>query len=1611
MTSASPSLASHHASQLRTKQVTFSPRRLGPHTLASPMTHSIYSPHPNTPNSSNRKSNFAAVYVSKITPQTSVKSILKTPVPTPTCPSFIPSPSPNPRIAMDRSAASEVDTGEVCDYLQWAIHIWTVYYHKVSPEQTSRGWDKHPAWESLSYDQRGEFYAGLYRQLNGAVLPTSTGNSRAGEDSGCSNGEESDTAGESSDDFFSESVAVIPEDSEVGRTVVAHSSLFFQAFVTDLRANETGVLAQYALRCLTLWFQLPSCVAQSDPDELGKTLRYIAKQLKMGQDRVVGQACLKILEGLTLPTDDPELYATDMFDMFHQLILLHRNNLPYFLLAARGIDALFLQFPDLVRTKLHLWLLVLSPVLLHNRIALRTKVMTIFKNALFHLIDKPWQKSSTNLLKRSTIKTILLPRLEDMVQSMKDLQGEGEKEFVGTAWGVITGFLSHHVDHNSVLNPLLKVLERYFNGEKERERLTAYVQWKMLCYVLAQNKRRQHEKLAQVILVPITNALEHSQNSRIRLAAIRAWVWLLYALGSGLSQLFTLMIEPIVPRILKNQTDETRMILLLVCRALLASSAPTLPWHPSRILASFSPCPEKLLDITDDNSDDASHPDEICRTQPSESLAILTQKLTREGIHVPTELLCELETVTTLCLVQGLGPLDSDVVTKHLSLFLSWFGETVTRWNLPSGTILTSPPKDTMAIIQGELVPGNVQSAVSTVLMDESSLSPSAADTPTSGTWEQYGYFIGLAGHPTPVIECHLAQVWDRLVSFVQRQVTTNSTNTPVKSSNGLYLAELSIALENLAQLIQKIHGKSSSSGSTASGVLAKEKTPVKQSNGACSQLTILYLVDTLMQRLVADSSKVSPLLYYMVPVSTLQRVAGILGGEVAAQFYQWYGIGQAGDVSAKVVSPEASNSLAEGLNVKESFDVKISAGMESPGKSPYRTRSTSQAGRELESQPKPQAEAPTVRTRVTYFEILYILVQNLLGIISHRKNQPLEWKAVERIHRNCLQLVVRCQEVSLASTHLDKLPSQGDKMSQVRQDPMATLWAAWVKMTEPANAIWKAAARDISNDQVTSQGYAFVNTSTWYSWTQVLLGILENATDQGHQVDERYVALVARVLGWPVRGTLSRSLDHLLITSSMAPYWHRLFNMASALYQHHVGARRFRLEFLLPLCTSFSQGWSAILGKECPPGLLYWLRLGATTLGNTAESLPCPSIENGDAAKLDNTAFSGISCSGESQSQFGYLMERAASALNLAYQTLEQGKSLPIPVLKETLGPLICSIAQSCTIYPPMLVWYLNSQGKKPALVLALETWLGDPRGYIGALMLETQQQYLTQLRVILDGLSTGLPAERTELESGMMGYLYDLSKLANQHTVDTIAQSKLGKLYSPPVDSQDRQEYVEDEHSNSPVELPSEEPTGTLSPPSLPTTDSHSVDTTVAEESVSTFVKPVAQPSTPVTSVPKQATVDDTTQIITPTRSTKTHYARRSTPFKRKRVQASSPTESLPNGKTVENEPKPDGSLVSENKALKRCPNDTPHSCALKSDAGSTAQSEPEPSFTSTIASGSFWTLYKHLSMIQGTMDIPSLSMNELLLLQKTTLKFSAELLENLENRVESSRSPKNP
>ncbi|KAJ1657391.1 Translation machinery-associated protein 22 [Dispira simplex] len=1611
MTSASPSLASHHANQLRTKQVTFSPRRLGPHTLASPTTHSIYSPHPNTPDSYSRKSTFAAVYVSKLTPQKSVKSILKTPVPISTCPSFIPSPSPSSRIqcvTMGSSTASEIDTGETCDYLQWAIHIWNVYYGKESPSQSTRGRSKYPTWESLTNDQRGELYAGLYRQLNSAVVPiASTGNGRVEEDSGCSNGEESNIVDESSDEFFSESVAVIPENSEVGRTIITNSDLLFQAFITDLRAGATGVLTQYALRCLTFWFQLPTCVAQCDTDELGQTLRYITKQLKTGKDRVVGQVCLKIMEGLALPTDDLELYANHMFDMFHRLIPLHRNNLPYYLLAARGIDALFRQFPILIRTKLHLWLSTLAPVLLHSRAVLRTKVTSIFKHALFHLIDMPWQQSSANLLQHPAIKSILVPRVGDMIASMNQLKKEGEKEFVGTVWGIITGFLSQHVDHNSILNPLLKVLEGYFNGTKERDRLTAYTQWKVVCYVLAQNKRLQHEKLVRVILVPITNVLQHSKNNRLRLAAVRAWVWLLYALGSELSHFFTLVIEPIVPCILNNQSDDTRALLLLVCRALLASSAPILPWHPSRILASFSPCPEKLLDITDDSSGDISHPNETCRTRHNESLAILTQMLTRQGIHVPTELLCELETVTTLCLVRGLGPLGSDVVTKYMSLFLTWFGDALTHWNLPEDTTLISPPKNTMAIIQSELAPGNVQSDIATEVMDSSSLlSPSAVDSPASGPWEQYGRFIGLTGYPVPVIEYHLGQVWVQLIALTQHPGVADSMDTSLKLSDDLYPTGLSIVLESLAQLIGTVHGISSQSDPTASGVLVSEEPAVTESNGAFSQLTTLYLVDTLMQRLIVDSSVSSPLLYQMARVSTLQRVAGILGEEVATQFYRWYGVDQTLDKSAKVNSPQAPNQLEEGKIQSELSNVNTSIDTATPVKSPNCTRSISKPEPELQPKPKLQAEGQTIRTRVTYVEILYLLVQNLLGIISRRENQPLEWKVVERIHRTCLQLVARCQEASLPSTHSGKLPNDGDKLAFVQQDPIAMLWTTWVKMTTPTNAIWTEAARDTSDDQVAPQGYAFINSSTWYSWTQVLLSILENATDQGRPVDERYVTLVAQVLGWPVGGTLTRCLDHLLITTSMTTYWHRLFNMASALYQHHVGARRFRLEFLLPLCASFSQGWLAILDKECPPRLTHWVRLGATTLEKTAGSLPFPSIENGDADKTDFTVYSGNSWSDQSQSQFIFLVEWAATALDLAYQKLEQGGaggSSSSPVSEETLGPLMCSIAQSCTIYPPLLVWYLNYEVKKPALVVALETWLGDPQGYVAALALETRHQYLNLLRVILDGLCTGLPAEPTELKSGMTDHLCDLSKLVNQHTADTVAQSTLGKFYSPQINSQDDQESAEDEHTNGPVGLPVE--VLVASPLPSPTADSCPIDIIVVEGSVSTSEKPLDPPSTPVTTVPEQTILNDPAQTAITTDLTRIHYTKQSTPLKRKIAQESSPVEPFSNGKAVEVEPQSDDILLPVTKALKQRPEDTPHSCA-----DSTAQSESEPSPTSTAAPESFWTLYKQLSMIHATMDIPSLSMNELLLLQKATLKFSAELLEDLEYRVDSSRKLRN-
>ncbi|KAI8348579.1 Rap1-interacting factor 1 N terminal-domain-containing protein [Mortierella sp. GBAus27b] len=115
----------------------------------------------------------------------------------------------------------------------------------------------------------------------------------------------------------------------------------------------------------------------------------------------------------------------------------------------------------------------------------------------------------------------------------------GDEVYAITVWGAIVTLIGKPLQKYSGLNSLLKMAEKCFNSTSLRRneiKMAAYQAWSRLIYNFAIGGHIASEKPMKLMLTPIKNGFIAERHKRVRLACANAWVSLVYAMGSKLSE-------------------------------------------------------------------------------------------------------------------------------------------------------------------------------------------------------------------------------------------------------------------------------------------------------------------------------------------------------------------------------------------------------------------------------------------------------------------------------------------------------------------------------------------------------------------------------------------------------------------------------------------------------------------------------------------------------------------------------------------------------------------------------------------------------------------------------------------------------------------------------------------------------------------------------------------------------------------------------------------------------------------------------------------------------------------------------------------------------------------
>ncbi|KAJ1952389.1 hypothetical protein EC988_003584 [Linderina pennispora] len=117
---------------------------------------------------------------------------------------------------------------------------------------------------------------------------------------------------------------------------------------------------------------------------------------------------------------------------------------------------------------------------------------------------------------------------------------------------------------------MLRVIQECFNSADPQVLVAALMQWRCLVYAFQWEGRVGFKKCVQLIMTPIVSILSNKESTvEVRLACVRCWATLVYALGDGVATHTEILIKPITKAVVADGSIEAMEVVARVLTALL----------------------------------------------------------------------------------------------------------------------------------------------------------------------------------------------------------------------------------------------------------------------------------------------------------------------------------------------------------------------------------------------------------------------------------------------------------------------------------------------------------------------------------------------------------------------------------------------------------------------------------------------------------------------------------------------------------------------------------------------------------------------------------------------------------------------------------------------------------------------------------------------------------------------------------------------------------------------------------------------------------------------------------------------------------------------------------
>lgn len=310
--------------------------------------------------------------------------------------------------------------------------------------------------------------------------------------------------------------------------------LFAAYLLRDLDPSNPPTLMQAALKCTGYYFFNQSIVILFTAKEIESLLTLILRLVSTTDEKATCNLALWCLASARIPQKMLTPFVPGLVKAFAENVDSRFKSLSITNESLLGLFSLFSQFPAEPVLHVQSWFIPVVMKLVSNIPGIRSKALEIVTMATPKLIEKGDHRRV--LVIQSFMKDHSVEFFGLLTRSFLE---NGDEVYAITVWGAIVTLIGKPLQKYSGLNSLLKMAEKCFNSTSLRRneiKMAAYQAWSRLIYNFAIGGHIASEKPMKLMLTPIKNGFIAERHKRVRLACANAWVSLVYAMGSKLSE-------------------------------------------------------------------------------------------------------------------------------------------------------------------------------------------------------------------------------------------------------------------------------------------------------------------------------------------------------------------------------------------------------------------------------------------------------------------------------------------------------------------------------------------------------------------------------------------------------------------------------------------------------------------------------------------------------------------------------------------------------------------------------------------------------------------------------------------------------------------------------------------------------------------------------------------------------------------------------------------------------------------------------------------------------------------------------------------------------------------